>query len=95
MGRYAKLPEDYAIDALSTEALRRGKEMGRSYSYGQLVADTTEEERERIVDEHKKGFRRKSAAGTRSEFGKADQDTVAQIRSRNERSAEGLGSPEA
>ena len=51
MSRKRNMPDDFAVDALSTEALRRGKKMGRpDYSYGKLVADTTEYEREQIVD---------------------------------------------
>lgn len=43
-----KLPEDYALDALAREARRREALLGRPYSYGRLVSDTTPEERERI-----------------------------------------------
>lgn len=47
------LPADYAIDGLSLEASRRAKALGRPYSYGQLIADTTPEERERIVESYR------------------------------------------
>lgn len=47
------LPADYAIDGLSLEAERRSKVLGRPYSYGQLVADTTEAQRERIVENYR------------------------------------------
>ena len=54
MGQARKLPGDYAIDALALEADRRARRMGDpSYSYGKLVADTTEEERERIADTYR------------------------------------------
>ena len=54
MGRAMKLPGDYAIDALALEADCRARKMGDpSYSYGKLVADTTEEERERIADSYR------------------------------------------
>lgn len=48
-----KLPEDYAIDGLSLEAERRAKQLGRPYSYGQLIADTTEDQREEIVEDYR------------------------------------------
>lgn len=48
-----KLPEDYAIDGLSLEADRRAKQLGRPYSYGQLIADTTENQREEIVEDYR------------------------------------------
>lgn len=52
MGR-RKLPEDYRLDALAVEARRREEKLGRPYSYGQLVADTTEYERDLICDEYR------------------------------------------
>ena len=48
-----KLPEDYAIDGLSLEADRRAKQLGRPYSYGQLIADTTASQREEIVEDYR------------------------------------------
>lgn len=72
-GYYGQLPGDFALDALSTEALRRGKRMGRAdYSYGKLVADTTQEERERIVDTYRAESRKRKAR-TISCFLEADQ----------------------
>lgn len=47
-----KLPEDYRLDALACEALRRSRKLGRPYSYGKLVAETTMAERDRIVEEY-------------------------------------------
>ena len=47
------LPEDYAIDALALEANRRAKALGHRYSYGQLIADTTLQERMEIVEAHR------------------------------------------
>ena len=56
----AKLPEDYAIDALAVEVDRRKKKLNRpDYSYGKLVADTTPQERERICDEYRARKERK------------------------------------
>lgn len=56
----SKLPEDYAIDALAVEVDRRKKELNRpDYSYGKLVADTTQEQRERICDEYRARKERK------------------------------------
>lgn len=43
-----KLPEGFAIIALSTEAVKRGT------SYGKLVAAITEEERKKIIERYKK-----------------------------------------
>lgn len=58
--KYGELPADYALDALSEEALRRGKNMGRpDYSYGKLVVDTTEAEREQILEDYRRNFHRK------------------------------------
>lgn len=72
---YRTVPEDYAIDGLALEAERRSKELGRPYSYGQLVADTTEEERGRIAEGYRraltKAIRRgkhRVSGGTRAAF---------------------------
>lgn len=43
-----KIPEGFAIIALSTEAVKRGT------SYGKLVAATTREERRKIVARYEK-----------------------------------------
>lgn len=58
MEGYRKVPADYAIDALVLEADRRSKALGRPYSYGQLVADTTREEREKIAEEYKQALKK-------------------------------------
>lgn len=45
---------DLAITALAVEAERRRKNGGMiRYNYGDLVADTTPEERQRIIDDYK------------------------------------------
>lgn len=49
----AKLSEDYPIDALAIEADRRAKKLGRRYSYGMLIADTTPQERQQISDQYR------------------------------------------
>ena len=49
----AKLSEDYSIDALALEADRRAKKLGRRYSYGMLIADTTPQERQEISDQYR------------------------------------------
>lgn len=49
----AKLREDYAIDALALEADRRAKKLGRRYSYGMLIADTTPQERLEISEQYR------------------------------------------
>lgn len=61
-----KLPEDYRVDALALEADRRGKLRGRPYSYGQLVADTTYEERSMI----ERDYLRRSERRDRRKFKK-------------------------
>lgn len=50
----AKLPEDYAIDALAVEADKLRQAGKHQYSYGKLVADTTEEQRQRIAEQYRK-----------------------------------------
>lgn len=50
---YSRIPLDYPIDALALEASRRSRILGRPYSYGQLIADTTPEEREKIAEEYR------------------------------------------
>ncbi|MBQ7344502.1 MAG: hypothetical protein IJW45_00380 [Oscillospiraceae bacterium] len=51
--------QDVAITALAVEAERRRKEMGRlRYNYGDLVADTTPEERRQIVEAYRNRKRR-------------------------------------
>lgn len=74
---YGVLPEDYRVDAIAVEAERRAREMGRpDYSYGKLVSDTTPEEREQIVEEYRKNFRRRyrKRGGTKSFFTEADKE---------------------
>lgn len=69
------MPADYAIDALSLEAQRRGRELGRPYSYGQLVADTTREQREEIAEAYEAADRRKQrSGGTKSFFSESDKE---------------------
>lgn len=51
---------DLALTALAVEAERRRKARGLiRYSYGDLVADTTPEERQRIIEDYKAGHRHK------------------------------------
>lgn len=50
------LPADYAIDALALETDKRCKALGRPYSYGQLIADTTPEQREQIAEDYRKAM---------------------------------------
>ncbi len=58
-----KLPADYALNALAEEAERRRKKMGAlKYNYGMLVADTTEEEREQIVERYRARHQRRGRA---------------------------------
>lgn len=47
-----KLPADFGVIAYAEEAERRSKKSGMAYSYGKLVADTTEEEREKIKEDY-------------------------------------------
>ena len=72
---YGKLPADYPVDALAVEAEQRAKQLGRPYSYGQLVADTSEEQREEIAEKYRKHFkRRRGKGGTKSFFAEADEE---------------------
>ena len=50
----AKLSEDYPIDALALEADLRAKQLGRRYSYGMLIADTTPQERQEITEKYRR-----------------------------------------
>ena len=51
---------DLALTALAVEAERRRKAKGLiRYNYGDLVADTTLEERQQIIENYKKGRRRR------------------------------------
>lgn len=50
------LPADYAIDALALETDKRRKALGRPYSYGQLIADTTLQQREQIAEGYREAM---------------------------------------
>lgn len=64
-----KLPSDYALDALALEVDRRAKKMNRpDYSYGKLIADTTQAEREQIADTYRAEFKRKRGRGYTKSF---------------------------
>lgn len=60
-----KLPADYAIDALALETDRRRAQLGRPYSYGQLVADTTQTQREQIAEDYRKRMKQAGKQGHR------------------------------
>lgn len=49
-----KLPNDYAINAMTAEVERRRKLTGRRYDYGKLIADTTPAEREQIAENYRR-----------------------------------------
>lgn len=66
----AKLSEDYPIDALALEADRRAKKLGRRYSYGMLIADTTPQERQEISENYRK---RKLRGGETGKFRRSSQ----------------------
>lgn len=54
------LESDLAITALAVEAERRRKARGLiRYNYGDLVAETTREERKQIIENYKQGRRRR------------------------------------
>lgn len=80
---YKKLPNDYAIDALSLEAQRRERKLGRPYSYGQLIADTSQEEREGIAEGYREQFRN-GKRGEKSAFLETERDAVEDIRRKQE-----------
>ncbi len=75
----AKLSEDYPIDALALEADRRAKKLGRRYSYGMLIADTTPLERQEISDQYRS---RKLRSGDSTKYhrssGKEDMQRLKQ-----------------
>ena len=57
MGEGFQIHADYAIDALTLEAERRRKKMGVArYGYSQLMADTTPEQRETIVEQYRQNL---------------------------------------
>ena len=60
----ARIPLDYAIDALAIETDRRSKAHGRPYSYGQLIADTTPEQREQMAESYRESLERVSKKGS-------------------------------
>lgn len=66
-----KLPADFAIDALALETDKRRKALGRPYSYGQLIADATEAEREEIAEDYRKQFAKAGKQGHRPKIGNA------------------------
>lgn len=57
------IPGDYAIDAMALETDRRSKAQGWPYSYGQLIADTTREQREQMAERYRKALERESRKG--------------------------------
>lgn len=82
-----KLPADFAIDALVAEVERRKNEPHRnSFSYGKLIAETTYPEREKIVEDYRRGVSRKDRGGTRSVFLDRENNAVAGFADRREHS---------
>lgn len=77
-----KLPEDYAIDAMALEAERRGKALGRPYSYGHLMADTSKEEREKILRAYRYGTSRPSNI-RKTAFLEEEKDAMEKLRQKN------------
>ena len=72
----SKLPGDYRLDALAKEADRRAKKTGLPYSYGKLVADTTESQRDEIAEDYKRHYRKsKEKCGQRHGF--SDMEEIA------------------
>lgn len=57
------IPADYAIDAMALETERRSKAQGWPYSYGQLIANTTREQREQMADRYRKALEREGRKG--------------------------------
>ena len=72
---------DIALSALATEAERRRKARGLlRFSYGDLVAETTLEERQEIIERYKKDRRRRGGK-TGERFSKAnDKEDLRAIR---------------
>lgn len=74
----AKLSEDYPIDALALEVDRRAKKLGRRYSYGMLIADTTPQERQEISEKYK---RRKLRSGETEKYHRSsDKEDVRKLK---------------
>ena len=84
---YREVPADYRVDALALEATRRSRELGRPYSYGQLIADTTEEQRDEIAERYREELKRairrgnyRVSGGTKSAFMETRKEAVASVR---------------
>ena len=74
----AKLSEDYPIDALSLEADRRAKKLGRRYSYGMLIADTTPQERQVISEQYRS---RKLRSGETEKYRRSsDKEAIRRVK---------------
>lgn len=75
-----KLPADHAIDALVAEVERRRRLSGyRGYSYGKLIADTTEEERREIVKRYRRREIRKVVERMMDYDSHQDQEDAAAV----------------
>lgn len=69
----SKSRTDHRMAALILEVERRRKQTGfHDYSYGKLIADTTPEQRQEIVDRYKENRRR--ATGAAGRFQEADDE---------------------
>lgn len=72
----SKLPQDYRLDALAKEADKRAKQSGLPYSYGKLVADTTESQRDEIAEGYRRNNKRsQEKCGQRHSF--SDMEEIA------------------
>lgn len=72
----SKMPGDYRLDALAKEADKRAKQSGLPYSYGKLVADTTESQRDEIAEGYRRNNKRsQEKCGQRHSF--SDMEEIA------------------
>ena len=72
---------DLALTALAVEAERRRKARGLiRYNYGDLVADTTRSERQRIIENYRAGQKRRDPAAAARYVEANDKEDLRAIR---------------
>lgn len=78
-----KTQSDLALTALAVEAERRRKEKGLiRYNYGDLVAETTPEERQQIIEKYKKGRHRRPPEAAERFTETNDEEDLRALRAR-------------
>lgn len=91
MAKYNGLPGDFAVEALAMEADRRHRQIRRPYSYGKLVAETTEAERREIVNAYRKRRSRRAEAPCFTRKKDQEEKAVRKILARQEKEGEDDG----